>query len=140
MDTLRITGVGGGRDAGADVGLTQVALQRGVGDVVIGGRVGGSGKVERVGGGEGGVGGVASVVEGAGGMERSAIEVFGGGWENSRCAQDAATLGRLRTRVGGVRGGGGDRVGTRVQVGSREEVERNVGGHHLKVHGRHADK
>ena len=37
VDTLRITGVGGGRDAGANVGLTQVALQRGGGGVVIGG-------------------------------------------------------------------------------------------------------
>ena len=73
-------------------------------------------------------------------MEGSAIEVFGRGWENRRRAQNAATLGRLGPRAGGVRGGGGDRVGAGVQVGIREEVEGNVGGHHLEVYGRHADK
>ena len=138
VNALCVAGIGGRRYASTDVGLAEVALEGGVGDVVIGGRVGGSGEVEGVGRGEGGVGGVAGVVEV--GMERSAVEVFGGGWENGRCAEGVSALGRLGAGAGGVRGGGGDRVGARVEVGLGKKVEGDVGGHHLEVDGGHADK
>lgn len=136
-----VSGIRGNSDPCTDVTVSQMVLEGGVGDVVIGGRVGGGDELcgcERVGGGVGRDAGVIWVE--ARGVEGGTIEILGGRRDESRGSQDGA-LGRLRPGVGRVGGGGGDGVGPRVSVCVGvvvgEKVEGAVCWQHMQIDGGH---
>lgn len=103
VHAVGVSGVWGGSEAGTDVTVAQMALEGGVGEIVIGWRVGGGAEIgggEGVGGGVGRVGRVAVVLRpecDGGGVEGGTIEVFSG-WDRRRISHKE-TLGRLGSGI-----------------------------------------